>query len=554
MIAAGADVNKAVACSNTITLDGRSRIKNAEKLVWLAPDLSPKERQFLFEKFVELFAYRRNDAIITRRNGGPRDWLTNRWPLTDGKILFHLLGNRIEERSPIWVGTRSFKTTKYIVLDVDADRAPSTASIRQSRAATTRPSFDERLNQAKRCLISMGVNPDDPNQILEIPTPSGGRHLYLFLERPSFIWQVEQHFRETTLQFSPGEIELFPSETKALRLPFGYVPGQAFSPFRWLAFMRDYRNGTIRRFSLEALYEATTSTRRAITRMPPLTSPEQSTSLAGPPRMTRIPRRFQNGTRSPCLDQDATNLRGYDEIVRNGPTSYADIHRLVDGGIKSEGTRIQVLKHLTAHLIFIKGLSSEAAAQQLIPWALSIRHASKDIAKDLKHGRRQVENDILRMCDWYAKHRLPSNGGTGARECLFAEAEVSSLKTSLSVVENIEDRSALATFLVYFLDYAHRFGTASATGWQASPAVKEVMRTWPGCSHMLYKTRLDLAMQINVMQLTKQKWQNPRGKGRARTYELKVPVVPSQERNTQLGVAIEQIARPRLVVPVTISA
>lgn len=77
----------------------------------------------------------------------------------------------------------------------------------------------------------------------------------------------------------------------------------------------------------------------------------------------------------------------------------------------------------------------------------------------------------------------------------------------------------------------------------AAPAINAVVRKWPGCSHMNYKTRIEHAVIAGVLALVLDKWQNPRGRGRARTYRLHVPVpVPGTEtldHSAALAVLVE---------------
>ena len=64
-------------------------------------------------------------------------------------------------------------------------------------------------------------------------------------------------------------------------------------------------------------------------------------------------------------------------------------------GILLPGTRTRVLNHLAAHLIWFKHQSAAVAASFLTTWAMSPRHASKDIAADLANGTTIVANHIL---------------------------------------------------------------------------------------------------------------------------------------------------------------
>ena len=67
-------------------------------------------------------------------------------------------------------------------------------------------------------------------------------------------------------------------------------------------------------------------------------------------------------------------------------------------------------------------------------------------------------------------------------------------------------------------------GNSNRSGWEAAPAVRPIIRSWPGCSHMKYKVRLNAAEEAGVFRMVREKKQTPNGTGRARTYRLTVPV------------------------------
>jgi hypothetical protein len=76
----------------------------------------------------------------------------------------------------------------------------------------------------------MGIDPDNPRSVVNLASPSGGRHIYVFLDNLYGNDQARCLLSEAGLQHVPGEIEFYPSTTHGFRLPFGYLPGQTHDP------------------------------------------------------------------------------------------------------------------------------------------------------------------------------------------------------------------------------------------------------------------------------------------------------------------------------------
>src|SRR6185437_4607438 len=177
-------------------------------------------------------------------------------------IADHLLAGLIPNRPPIWIGTRSFKTSKYLLIDVDFDPEDSytldelaTIGRRRREAIKAKPSFQARLQAVQSALRRMGVDPDDPRQVLIQRTPRGGRHLFLFFDDPSYLNDLYGLLEAAGLEHKSGEIEFYPSPDHAIRLPFGLTTGQPHDPNAWMQWIDDYNNGRIYRFSLATLLE-----------------------------------------------------------------------------------------------------------------------------------------------------------------------------------------------------------------------------------------------------------------------------------------------------------
>jgi hypothetical protein len=95
-----------------------------EKVRILDPQSSIMRTTSRLKAFRKLFAYRYSDAIITRPGQGPRAWTALRGPIGSDHVIRHLLADRIPTLPPQWIGARSFITTQFVCIDVDANRTP----------------------------------------------------------------------------------------------------------------------------------------------------------------------------------------------------------------------------------------------------------------------------------------------------------------------------------------------------------------------------------------------------------------------------------------------
>ena len=373
-------------------------------------------------------------------------------------------------------------------------------------------------------------------------TPSGGRHYFIFLDASYFVANTEDLWGLVGLKHVPGQIEFYPSESHALRLPFGHIPGTNHNPRAWIRFTDDYTRGRIERFNLSDLYDNFYQNR---SRSPQpqhhphsqTQSPQQSPRSRPTPVRVTPSRSLQTPPGSgmmglPKSDRQATQR--YLELLANGPASSREAEELMTLGVRVPGTRTQAMKHLVAHEIFVRGTPAEEATRKIVAWLYDPRHESKDIHSDLAQGRTRVADQAERMVRWYADHKQPPTGrsqqphqNTTAR---FSPAELAALTPCVQALPP-QDRTHQAHFLLSFLGFAKRHGhpTATPPGWAAAPAVRQVIRRWPGCNHMAYKKWLDHAKTAGLLVMVQEKFQNPHGKGRARTYRLHVPVVAEGE-------------------------
>lgn len=514
----------------------KRRLSYNEKLIVLGMGDPLDKMRARLDVFNNLFAYRRCGSIVTRAGKGPRDWTTLRHHLKDEVILRHLLGGSHDQK-PTWAGCRSFATTKFVAIDVDADRGG------QSNSAPD-TSFAKRCDEVERAFRRMGIDPSDPSVVLVQPTPSGGRHYYFFLMFGVRLAEIIELLEEAGITHVPGRTEIFPSENHGFRLPFGAIPGRSHDPKAWIKFVDAYKEGHIRLFKMEELRtvlkkhgrrhrrqhvskqisKVYTNTRRSVR---PVEKP--------PVRMVK-PRRLKLQT-APALSKSEK----FQGMIEKGITSKDEVVKLLRLGIQKEGTRKETMKILAAHFVWICGMGSDDAARKLTDWLMDHRHKSKDIVADLNEGTEVVARHAERMCKWYEKQRQtdPYHPPLNLR---FRQSEVAALTAVQKMPAELRHDQAM--FLLHFLAYAKEHGLRAADGqsYVASPAVNAVIRRWPGCGKTGYQVRIASAEHLGVLRLVRGKWQNPNGQGRARTYRIAVPVKHDPECLT-LGDAIGLLTR-----------
>jgi len=411
------------------------RTSLADKLRVLGRGASPQATLDRLDEYRRLFAFRYSGGIVTRVGRGPRAWTKLPGRLGTAQVVRHLLADRVAGLEPVWFGARGLSRSRWFCIDVDADRTPeqlldegydlghADADVkaillaRARRAARSKPPFADRLARVERALRRLGVDPADPRQVLALPTPGGGRHLYVFLDGDYHLEVIHGLLEAAGLTHSPGEVELFPAVCRALRLPFGFLPGRPHDPDAWIQFVDDYRNGRVRRFPLAALHDHLDRhrdrwVRQLRSRRDRRTTP---TRTLGVPKTRRV------------------------TTVNNLPPTGLEIRTAADAeyrfarGIDAKGTRNRILNQLAAHLIWFRHRPAADAAAELTAWAMDPRHASEDIAADLANGTRKVPAQIARMCRWYEarKQTSPRTGPNGDR-IAFGRDEVESLRTAVS--------------------------------------------------------------------------------------------------------------------------
>jgi hypothetical protein len=394
----------------------------------------------------------------------------------------------------------------------------------------------------------MGIHSERPSDVLVQATPSGGRHYYVFLNDLYFLDQIRDLLELSGLKHVPGATEFFPAMNQALRLPFGYIPGQPHDPTAWIQFIDDYKNRRIRRFSIAELYEGLNrhQDRWARQRQSVLQKRSVTTSSATASLPNTEP------VLGPTKADKASTERYL--VLLEGIHSPQEAEELMSLGIRVPGTRTEDLKHLAAHLIWVRKKTPEEAAQILTTWVMNPRHESKDVAHDLETGSTSVADQINRMCRWYKdQQRSSPSRGSNHTAVKFSTLEVSHLQKGLVNLPP-EDRIPQVHFLLHFLRFAkaHPAAPPTQTWRDTAPAIRQVVRRWPGCHHMYYKTRMDAAITSGLLKKVKEKVQRADGEGKARTYRLFVPVLPSEEETLDYDMALELLTKEIIVEGVVV--
>ncbi len=511
----------------------KHRFTLEEKIQLLDPTSPIEVTKTRLVAFQRLFAPRLSGGIITKCNSGPRAWTALRGLISLTHIVRHLSAAAIPTRAPQWIGARSFDSSSFLCIDLDATRESEqslagkpdlvgqTVQVqcrpRLPKSKTAKPSLLERQHYLEELLRMAGVNPRNRGEVLVQRTPSGGLHYYLFFNGEYGIDQYRWLLEMLGLQHTPGQFEFFPSTNHALRLPFGHIPGRPDRPKAWIDFIDRYLARRVRRHGLETLYD---NIEMNLGRRIPILPSQNKPSKICTGRRTTESLRISSSKRD--LEQ------GQGHAVEPSPISMESVHdfeKLVSTGIQQVGTRNQVLNHLAAHLIWFKNCSAEDASTFLVEWAMDRRHRSTDIARDLGRGTTAVPRQIRNMCRWY-ENRKRGRKTTQMPDVInagFALSELHLIHASIAQLPN-DERREQAEFLLHFLRFARQHGQRSTDGkaWEAAPAIRQVVRRWPGCHHMNYRHRIEIALNSGMLELIREKQQSANGTGRARTYRLNI--------------------------------
>ncbi len=464
--------------------------------------------------FLALFAFRKHGGIVTRNGQGPRAWTALPVPLANDHVIRHLLADRLPGLNPIWYGARSFRTTKFVCIDVDADRANPDS-----------PSFSTRCEEVERAFRRLGADPANPFHVRVLPSPSGGRHYYLFLDKAYDLEHIHPILHAAGFHHRKGHTELFPSPTQGFRLPFGHIPGTQHDPKAWIQFVDDYRSGEIFRFSLQTLRQRLGNHEKRWEQQ------RQSRLSTRQPTPLGIPKQHRHAP----LPAIATSNERYEQLLEAKINCPAYARELMSLGILREGTRTQVLKILATHLVWVRGVNAANAAAELTAWAMNPAHESKDIRADLENRTNHVAVHIARMCQWYDSHRQSTPRPTHHEPNTTTETQ--------PIAEGSDQPDwRFQSFTALLARHAKCVGTPQPDGtYLVALPINSVVRKWPGCSAHHYKPLMDAAIRAGVLELHQEKWHNRRGTGRARIYRVII----------QANTTTEQTHEPRQTTPAT---
>jgi hypothetical protein len=483
---------------------------------------------------IDLFCPRRPAYAMTRLGTtDPRDWTTPRGRVSEREVLRHLQGDRIPGHLPRWVAPKSWEVTNWVGIDVDyrGDRAD----------------FQTRCRKVFKALNVLGVT---EKRRLVSKTPSGGIHVRFFLTQPIRVVWIPQVLGSVGLREASGQVELFPRMTKGMRLPFGHVPGKQHDPTEWLKFIRAYQVGE---FPLvdwvkcmkraEKVAEAdfdkgiVTDTRSTLSSQQP-----ESNQRAISKRERRTHLGIPKCRQDDRYEKTEFHKKRYLELLSkpcSSPETVEEIWRL---GIRTEGTRVAATKVLAWHLLRARRLSVSESTSILTHWVYETgAETSKDVRRDIQNGTRKVEAEVSSMIDWLA-NLDPVQTGFKRTRSTFSASEIDEIIRQVGP-GTCRDFLAIVSFALYFLGFAKLNGEETATGWLVQIAVRGVIRKWPGCSGMNYMPSMDILKQVGLIEMTREKRQSSNGKGRPRTYAIRVSSSLSSGATMTIDAAITYAAR-----------
>jgi hypothetical protein len=481
----------------------RTRFTASERLIVLGG------HEHELEVFCELLAPRRCPYISQRwRDGERQPWRTVDHSLTNDLIVRHLLANRLPGADTIWVGARAWEKTNFVAIDVDFRNDAQ--------------DFARRCDNVERALYVLGI----PRESWLIQsTPSGGRHYFFFTYRSIPTWEVSLTLELVGLVHINGQQEVYPSETQGLRLPFGWIPGQAHDPESWLQFIRAYEAGEFPRVNWNRCKKR--AERYAHRQAESIVRALASSAATHTSSAVLQPGKSLSPSPIGIPKPERANARQGGDVTARSLVRPSDIDALWQRVIVADGTRLDTTKKIAWNFIFVRGMLEEEAANEIIDWIYRTgNNSSKDVREDLLNNTRKVADQTRQVVAWYAARRR-EGGASGSRR--FSHTEIDAI-VALAASLPTTIQPGRIRFAIDFLNFAKRQGIRHGDGWACSPAVRGIIRKWKGCSGTRYKPHLDWALEVGLIEMVREKWQSRNGNGRARTYVIHALHGPLEEQ------------------------
>lgn len=475
------------------------------------------------EVFVELFCPGKPLYAATRgKTDDPRDWTTPRGRLQESDVLKHLVGNLTPGIKPRWIAPKTWEVTRWFGLDVDY--------------RGDKEDFKRRKSFVIRLLKFLRI---PRRAILVSITPSGGRHYRIFLKQKIRVSDIPIALARIGIKESSGKVEIFPKQTKGMRLPFGYLPGKQHDPRLWRNFIRNYRRGLIEKVCWYKLLKRITSIEKkrlariatqSIAGDHPVKNPLHHTHQS---RESIRPHRSTNMIQSRSVVTEDIEVAGgvgskvlaYEQLLARKVEAPQDVKLLLELGIQKKGTRVEVTKRIAFHLLFVRQEPPDKVKEFLIAWVYRTgEHTSVDVMADNKKRTRTVERQTAYFVDWLVKNHenkqasLKSSKPSGDKQRVTDE-ELCIIRQHL---QNVPQLPFLESSALNFLKFAKLHGKSTPEGWEAQVAIRGVVRRWPGCDGMRYKPIMDALKACGLVTMTRDKKQSSNGSGRPRTYLLRV--------------------------------
>lgn len=362
----------------------------------------PKDWQLVTAEFLALF--HRYSWIYKPLSGG--GWLSanEKWKLTDSEILKAAAC----AHPKFYIGSRAGKTTRYAVLDIDA----------QSKYHNVKD-----LHHIKNILQHAGGL---DNSVLYRSSYSGGWHLYIFFEEPVSSRELYENLstllKLNHVEIRKGTLEVFPhpgqqSQGMGLRLPL--QPGWAWLDPHSLEVIHD-RNDLEATQALELFiddlngeaitYKAYKEFKSYVQDLTARHDQAVTRARQAPQPATVVPFRKPKPAGDPDQDRSVTAIFGVlppgidTEVWLRGQDYYRH-------GLTAPSQRADAIFCLSHYLFYgdpscsidALGYGYEQDREWLITEILSTKH--HDQSKDINRGRSDALAQVHRAAHWLPPHK-----------------------------------------------------------------------------------------------------------------------------------------------------